>query len=440
MLYYSLQNDYEHQYRHAYMSIARSFLYEYRDDYLYEIFKNKTYLLEEFAQKMELIKEKLRFAPIKKVLLTLYEEYDIYSQISKITQYYGNVHKLEHLLTLADSLDLLNYTLEDFIKYFDDLSELDEDIDYSDSDAQEDSVTLINIHKSKGLEYPIVYYPGLNKQFNRQDLNTSMLFSDRYGISLPSNVNEKHSILVHLIKEEMIKEDFEEKIRLLYVAITRAKEKIILIRGEKEHKEKLNKPTQSICFNDVLNLSNVIDKYNSDYPINKAELNSKEEEKAIEKISLKEINIPYKEIEHTRASKERGEDVDSGVLSFGSELHYYLEHLDFESDNLSYIKNRQMRKYVYNVKNSPLFKGVKNKDVRHEYHFYDNSSGIEGYIDALIIKDNEVDIIDFKLKNIDEIEYVRQLNIYKDYIKKVTDKPIKMYLLAAITGEIKEVK
>lgn len=440
MLYYSLQNDYEHQYRHAYMSIARSFLYEYRDDYLYEIFKNKTYLLEEFAQKMELIKEKLRFAPIKKVLLTLYEEYDIYSQISKITQYYGNVHKLEHLLTLADSLDLLNYTLEDFIKYFDDLSELDEDIDYSDSDAQEDSVTLINIHKSKGLEYPIVYYPGLNKQFNRQDLNTSMLFSDRYGISLPSNVNEKHSILVHLIKEEMIKEDFEEKIRLLYVAITRAKEKIILIRGEKEHKEKLNKPTQSICFNDVLNLSNVIDKYNSDYPINKAELNSKEEEKAIEKISLKEINIPYKEIEHTRASKERGEDVDSGVLSFGSELHYYLEHLDFESDDLSYIKNRQMRKYVYNVKNSPLFKGVKNKDVRHEYHFYDNSSGIEGYIDALIIKENEVDIIDFKLKNIDEIEYVRQLNIYKDYIKKVTDKPIKMYLLAAITGEIKEVK
>ena len=440
MLYYSLQSDYEHEYRHAYMSIARSFLFEYRDDYLYEIFKNKTYLLEEFAQKMELFKENLRFAPIKKVLLTLYEEYEIYSHISKITQYYGNVHKLEHLLSLADSLDLLNYTLEDFINYFDDLSELDEDIDYSDSDAQEDSVTLINIHKSKGLEYPVVYYPGLNKQFNRQDLNTSMLFSDRYGITVPSNVNDKHSILVHLIKEEMIKEDFEEKIRLLYVAITRAKEKVILIRGIKEHKEKINKPTSSICFNDVLNLTTVIDKYNSTYPVNRSEIQTHESEHAITKVSLKEINVPYTEVVHTRASKSTDDEVDSSVLSFGSELHYYLEHLNLESDDLSYIKNRQMRKYVYNVKNSPLFKGVKNKDVRHEFHFYEPESGIEGYIDALIIRDNEVDIIDFKLKNIDEIEYERQLNIYKDYIKTITEKPIKMYLLAAVTGEIKEVK
>ena len=160
----------------------------------------------------------------------------------------------------------------------------------------------------------------------------------------------------------------------------------------------------------------------------------------ITKVTLKEINVSYQEIVHTRASKSTDDEVDSSVLSFGTELHYYLQHLNLESDDLSYIKNRQMRKYVYNVKNSPLFKGVKNKDVRHEFHFYEQSSGIEGYIDALIIKENEVDIIDFKLKNIDEIEYERQLRIYKEYIKTITDKPIKMYLLAAVTGEIKEVK
>lgn len=440
MLYYSLNNDYEHQYRHAFMSIARSFLYEYYDDYLYEIFRNKTYLLEEFAQKIELFKEKLRFASIKDILLTIYEEYDIYSKICKITQYYGNVHKLEHLLSLADSLDTLDYTLEDFIKYFDDLSALDEDIDYSDNDAQDNSVTLINIHKSKGLEYPIVYYPGLYKQFNRQDLNTSMLFSSRYGVALPSNANDKNSLLIHLIKEETAKEDYEEKIRLIYVAITRAKEKIIILHGEKEGKEKLRRPVQALSFNDVLESTSILAKYPSFYPTNSGAVKKDNPEMNITKVTLKEINVTYQEIVHTRASKFTDAEVDSAVLSFGSELHYYLEHLDFESDDLSYIKNRQMRKYVYNVKNSPLFKGVKNKDVRHEYHFYDNSSGIEGYIDALIIKENEVDIVDFKLKNIDEIEYVSQLNIYKDYIKKVTNKPIKMYLLAAITGEIKEVK
>ena len=140
------------------------------------------------------------------------------------------------------------------------------------------------------------------------------------------------------------------------------------------------------------------------------------------------------------AGEQSEEELDNNVLTFGSELHYYLEHMDLNSDDLSYIKNRQMRKYVYNVKNSSLFKGVTNSMVRHEYHFYDEDSKIEGYIDALIIKEDEIDIIDFKTKNIDDSEYDRQLRIYKSYISKITSKPIKMYLLAAVTGEIREVK
>ena len=440
MLYYSLKDDYEHEYRHAYMSVARSFLYEYPDDKLYEIFTNKTFLVEEFAQKIELIKEKLRFAPIKEVLLTLYEEFDIYSSLSKITQYYPNAHKLEHLLSLAESMDDLNYTLEDLVNYFDDLAELDEDIDYSDSDAQENSVTLINIHKSKGLEYGIIYFPGLTKNFNLEDSKTSMLFSDKYGIAIPSDVEDAHSLLIHLVKEELKDDDFQEKIRLLYVALTRAKEKIILISGSKSDKDKLMRPNQVKSFNEMLGLTDTIYKYNKDYSLEDVSLKEKKEENVVEKIKLKEVNVPANEVIHLRASKTASEDVDDNVLDFGTELHYYLEHLNLESDNLDYIKNRQMRKYVYNVKNSFLFKGVSNSQVRHEYHFYDSSSGLEGYIDALIIKEDEIDIVDFKLKNIEDEEYDRQLKIYKSYIEKHTTKPIKMYLLAAITGEVREVK
>ena len=440
MLYYSLNSEYEIPYKHAYLSVARSFLCEYHDDKLYEIYTNKTFLNEKFAQKIELMKESLRYSSIKDILLKLYEEFDIYALISKITQYYANTHKLEHLLSLAEGMDALGYTLGDFVTYFDDLSEMDEDIDYSDSDVQENSVTLINIHKSKGLEYPIIYFPGLNKQFNRQDLLTSFLLSDTYGAVIPSGKEDKSSLFIHLIKEELNKADFEEKIRLLYVALTRAKEKIILLNGEKVNQTRFYKSTSAKSMSEIINLTDVFTKYNSKYSLDSIAVTRNESEKSVTKIQLKEISVPVKEVVHTRASKEVDTDVEESVLDFGTELHAYLEDMNLDTRSVDYVKNRQMKKYVYNVMNSPLFIGIKNDQVRHEYRFYDEDSGVQGYIDCLILKDDEIDIIDFKLKKVDEIEYDRQLRIYKSYISKICKKPVKMYLLAAITGEIREVK
>lgn len=439
MIYYSLNSKYESEYKHAFFSVARSFLFEYHDDVLYEIHKNNSFLKESFAQKIELIKEGLRFAPIKKVLNTLYEEFDIYSAISKITQYYPNTHKLEHLLTLSESMDALNYTLEDFVTYFDDLNKMDQDIDYSDSDSQENSVTLINIHKSKGLEYPIIYYPGLNKDFNRQDIFTSFLLSETYGAVIPSSTEEKSSLFIHLIKEELKKADFEEKIRLLYVAITRAKEKIILLNGNKGSTEKFNKPTNSKNMQEILSISDVLTKYSSVFTFDNVEIKTNESEKVTTKVVLKKINVPAKEVVKLRASKQVDTDIDESLLDFGTELHAYLEKMDLKTKSLDYVKNRQMRKYVYNVMNSSLFKDIDNNQVRHEYRFYDEENNIQGYIDALIIKEKEIDIVDFKLKNIDEEEYDKQLRVYKSYLSKKMSVPIKMYLLAAITGEIREV-
>ena len=192
--------------------------------------------------------------------------------------------------------------------------------------------------------------------------------------------------------------------------------------------------------NDLLSFTDVFEKYKSKYTLDDYSIDTNQSEKKIQKVVLKEIVVPANIVVKTRASKSQDEEVDESLLDFGTELHGYLENMDLSTRSLEYIKNGRMKKYVYNVMNSPLFKGVNNEQVRHEYRFYDIDTGIQGYIDALIIKDNEIDIVDFKLKNIDDSEYDRQLRIYKSYINKITDKPIKMYLLAAITGEIREVK
>lgn len=438
MFVLSLDSNYGSEYHHAYFSVARSFLCGYKDDKLYEIHQSGKYLLEPFAQKMELIKESLRFASIKDIVITLFEQYEIYQKVITIGDYYMNVHKLETIISFAQSLDALGYTIVDFINYVDSLSEHDEDIDFKDNDNQDDSVTLINIFGSKGLEYRIIYFPGLDLAFNRKDINSSYLISDKYGlVCADTSDNQKSSAFVHLVKEEGTKADFEEKIRLLYVALTRAKEKIIFVSNRDKIKA-FKYPLSSNCMNDLLAMSNVLDKYAVNFSSEDVELPKVEAKKESTKVNLKKIKVDAKLIKKQRASKNV-DDASRVVLDFGSEVHAYLENIDLDNDDLSYIKNWRMRRIVENVKNSSLFEGVTNDMVRHEYPFFDEENNLSGVIDALIIKDDEIDIIDFKLKNIDEEEYDRQLRLYRDYIYKITDKKIRLFLLAALTGEIREV-
>ena len=441
MLACALDSDYGVSYKHAYFSVARSFLLEYKDDELFRINKYDTYLLEPFAQKLELMKEELRFSSLKNVLLRLYKDFEFYESISKIANYYNNTHKLESIIRLAENMDVMGYTIYDFVKYFDDLSELDIDIDYKDSDAQSNSVTLINIHGSKGLEYGIVYFPGLSKQFNDSDSKSSFMLSDLYGLVIPAAVSTKNtSLFNHLTREEKRHADFEEKIRLLYVALTRTKEKIILLSADVENEKSFYRPTDARSMKRLLGISDVLTKYSAKFQSGNYDLPSPSPAKKVDKIQLKTVHIPAELIKKERASKEISDDVDASILDFGTELHAYLEAIDFESDDLTYIKDSRMKKYILNVKNSELFKGVKNSQVRHEFEFFDEENNISGFIDALIIRDNHIDIVDFKLKNIDDDKYDRQLRIYKRYISKNTTLPVKMYLLAAITGEIREVQ
>ena len=82
----------------------------------------------------------------------------------------------------------------------------------------------------------------------------------------------------------------------------------------------------------------------------------------------------------------------------------------------------------------------KTKTFRHEYEFYDDINEVHGIIDCLIIKNDEIIIVDFKLKNLDDEQYIKQLHVYRDYIKSISDKPIRLYLVSALTGEEREIE
>ena len=141
---------------------------------------------------------------------------------------------LDMLMEKAVAYEQTSYHgLFHFIRYIDRLMKYD--IDYGEAEIiseQENAVRLMSIHKSKGLEFPVVFVCGMGKSFNEQDLNSSMIFHPEFGIGLKwfdCGKRTKANTLIHQIfSMEVKRENLGEELRVLYVALTRAKEKLIL--------------------------------------------------------------------------------------------------------------------------------------------------------------------------------------------------------------------
>ena len=157
--------------------------------------------------------------------------------------------------------------------------------------------------------------------------------------------------------------------------------------------------------------------------------------KTKETINVSELNLNYQELKKERYSKTNHELITKEMkekLEFGSYLHYLLEITDFKKKDLTNIPINY-QKYFKKLFESKLLEDLTNTTIYKEYEFiYNNNHGI---IDLMIEHDTYIDIIDYKLKNIDDINYHEQLLGYKEYIKTKTNKDINIYLYAIITGE-----
>lgn len=131
-----------------------------------------------------------------------------------------------------------------FVRYIDELQKYD--VDFGEADMvgeNEDVVRIMSIHKSKGLEFPIVIVSGMGKNFNKQDTRSKMVLHPELGIGLDYMDGKKRikspTIAKKAIAKQIDLENLGEELRVLYVALTRAKEKLILIGTLKDAPEKL---------------------------------------------------------------------------------------------------------------------------------------------------------------------------------------------------------
>ena len=164
--------------------------------------------------------------------------------IYSVTGYYYFIESLTDGVTRRTNLDLLieraeqfatnsEKDIHSFINYIEELKEQELDLESAKPDIDNsNSINLMTIHKSKGLEFPIVICAGMGKQFNNMDLKNSLLYHTDLGYG-PQIFDTDRKITYPSIKKEALKnkmliENLAEEIRILYVALTRPKEKLIL--------------------------------------------------------------------------------------------------------------------------------------------------------------------------------------------------------------------
>ena len=167
---------------------------------------------------------------------------------------------LNMLLEKAAAYEKTSYKgLFHFVRYIDELQKYD--VDFGEADMvgeNEDVVRIMSIHKSKGLEFPIVIVSGMGKNFNKQDTRSKMVLHPELGIGLDYMDGKKciksPTIAKKAIAKQIDLENLGEELRVLYVALTRAKEKLILTGTLKDAPEKLE------FFRQQANLSKAADR------------------------------------------------------------------------------------------------------------------------------------------------------------------------------------
>ena len=443
-------------FKHAFTSVARSFLFKYNDKQIFDIFdyrknNNITFykaisenkIFENFNNKFSNIIKNINSYSLLELLDIVYEKFEIYNLIYKLENAEIAKEKLGYLLDSVKSLETLNYTLEDLIKYFESAFENDVDSTFSVTNSEKSAVNIMTIHKSKGLEFNICYYSGLYKKFNKPEQKEKFLFDKKYGFILP--------IFSEGIKETVLKKLFtlnnksiliSEQIRLFYVALTRAREKMIFVGDLSSYDDFDNEYNSFLDF--VGSMKNDVSKnlYNVDYINIDNELKDKQNIKNIESTlsnQIKTINYKQENVKAENNSSIRFyySKNEKELLRMGTKLHNYLEILDFNNREESYKKYNISNFYQEKVEKFfelSIIKVLENPIYLKEYEYiYKERKNI---IDLLIDTKDKILIIDYKTKDINKESYIKQLNRYKEYIESISKKEVECYLYSLIDSEI----
>ena len=359
------------------------------------------------------------------LLKRIIKDFDFYDKFILVGNVDAAIKRINYLLELSKNVENLGFSIIDFSNYLNEMIDSDQEIKYKEAKSNSISVKIMNIHKSKGLEFPICYFAGFPKTFNISDLKNKFMFDNKYGILTPfykEGIGE--TFVKTLVKNNYYLNEVAEKIRLFYVALTRAKEKMIMVMPNIEDKKYVK---DEISFMDgikfrsfydfIKSISGNLSKYMINVDLNNVGVTKDYEfSKSLSKNMVNnedanmlfiEDEIPFIEIEKKHASKTIKEILsvsDEKTLEFGTKIHELLELTDFKNANTD-------NKYVNHLLNTFDFNSA---EIYQELEFSYELDDVlyHGIIDLMLEYEDKIFIIDYKLKNIDDENMECSINIW----------------------------
>ena len=214
-----------------------------KDDRIYEVCaayaengKDETLRgkLQAFLELLEEMRQKVPYTPIHELLTEILERTGYSGYAAALPGGEQRKANLQMLIEKAVDFESTSYRgLFHFIRYIQQLQKYE--VDFGEVNLQgetADTVRIMSIHKSKGLEFPIVFVAGTGKKFNQSDSRAALVLHARLGIGAdvirPERREKSASVQKQVLRKALAMENLAEEMRVLYVALTRAKEKLIL--------------------------------------------------------------------------------------------------------------------------------------------------------------------------------------------------------------------
>ncbi|MCM1146097.1 MAG: helicase-exonuclease AddAB subunit AddA, partial [Lachnoclostridium sp.] len=205
--------------------------------------------LQNFLDNMERYRDMAVYMPVHELLQTIIREYSYFSYVAAKPGGDRRRANVEMLLVRASDYEKISYYgLYHFLRYMEELEKYD--VDYGEANLQDenaDVVRIMSIHKSKGLEFPICFVAGIAKSFNMRDAAEHLVMDVEKGIGVDyvdaglrvTSRNLRRNYIALALRQD----NLAEELRILYVAMTRAKEKLILTGTVKKPKKKMDSLT-----------------------------------------------------------------------------------------------------------------------------------------------------------------------------------------------------
>lgn len=434
-----------------------------------EQLKNK---LINFQNKLEKFSEFARVLSVKQLCKKIVEEFSLY-QINDASSEFesanSNIDLMIDSLPETDAFDFVfnyeNFSLE------------------IENECGGDTVSVMTIHKSKGIEFKYVFLINTTNEFNFESTYDNVIFNKTYGVGIDFYDTEKRTQMLSVassgIKLLEKRKLVEEQQRVLYVALTRAKEKLFVICSKEKNKiTAKNKPHKKcfadwfepIIYNELYGKHNELinfEEFDSSDLVEKSEseikaIHFKDYETAQPKwfeykfSDAKEFSLKTsisKIIKSNEAEKERFLGTGSSA-DRGTEYHSFFQKIDFKAGNLDAQIDKINAENKFSVDVNLIKKIVKlsifNEISRANYIFTErefyaklktdqfkktNADGefiLQGIIDLIAIFDDYFIILDYKtgLINDEKLKnYSLQLNTYSEIAEKIFGKkPLKKIL------------